>query len=311
MRESGVMADDPQWNWPALDHAAAAALLSDHLPRADAHLAPLGHGEFCLAFRLGEQVVRVARHPAAAVALRREACVLGAIADALPLLVPRPTYHSPRACPPFTVHDEVTGELLTRDRWMGLPPAARQKAATDLATFLRALHAIPVAIGLECGLARLDGVELARRLREAAAVTLYPLLDRESQGRLDATLARWSSPPHRVRAPALLHCDIGPGHLLCDPATDSLTGVIDFGDIAVGDPGRDFIFIYEDYGPAILAEVLRRYAGGDPPSLRSEIRRWYLLEATSWTLEMCAAERVIDVEHGLAEIARELYALDL
>jgi aminoglycoside 2''-phosphotransferase len=235
-------------------------------------------------------------------------CVLTAIADALPLPVPRPTYYSPGTCPPFTVHVGVTGELLTRERWTGLPTAAREKAATDLATFLRALHAIPVAIGLECGLARLDGLEVARRLREAAAVTLYPLLDHESQNGLDATLARWSSPPQRVSAPVLLHCDIGPGHLLCDPVTGGLTGVIDFGDIAVGDPGRDFIFIYEDYGPAILAEVLSRYGGENAPSLRSEIRKWYLLEAISWTLEMCAAKRGTDVEQGLAEIARELAA---
>lgn len=303
-----MITDDAQWGWPALDHATAAALLSDHLPAAGVHLTPLGYGEFCLAFRLGKQIVRVARHPRAAIALRREACVLAAIADALPLPVPRPTYHSPSTCPPFTVHDEVTGELLTRDGWMGMRTAAREKAATDLATFLRALHAIPVTIGLECGLARLDGAEFARRLREAAAVTLYALLDRERRGRLDAILARWSLPLYAGRPAVLLHCDIGPGHLLCDPATSSLTGVIDFGDIAVGEPARDFIFIYEDYGPAILTEVLSRYAGEDAPSLLSEVRRWYMLEAISWTLEMCAAKRATDVQHGLAEITRELAA---
>lgn len=302
------MTDDPQWNWPALDHATAAALLSDHLPGAGVHLTPLGHGEFCLAFRLGCQVVRVARHPRAAIALRREVCALVAIAHALPLPVPRPTYHSPSTCPPFTVHDEVTGEVLTRDGWMSMPTEAREKAATDLAAFLRALHAIPVAVGLECALARLDGVEFARRLREAAAVTLYPLLDGERRGRLDAALAQWSSPAHEVRGPVLLHCDVGPGHLLCDPVTGRLTGVIDFGDIAVGDPACDFIFIYEDYGPAILTEVLSRYAGEDAPPLLSEIRKWYLLEAVSWTLEMCAAKRGTELEHGLAEIARELAA---
>jgi aminoglycoside phosphotransferase (APT) family kinase protein len=37
---------------------------------------------------------------------------------------------------------------------------ARERAATDLANFLRALHAIPVAIGGECGLEQLDGAEL-------------------------------------------------------------------------------------------------------------------------------------------------------
>lgn len=64
------------------------------------------------------------------------------------------------------LHDEVTGEVLTREGWMGMPVPAREKAASDLADFLTALRRIPVEIRLECGLARLDAAELARKLRQ-------------------------------------------------------------------------------------------------------------------------------------------------
>ncbi len=39
------------------------------------------------------------------------------------------------------------------------------------------------------------------------------------------------------------------------------------------------------------------------------IRKWSLLEAIAWTIEMCEAQRNTDMEHGLAEITRELAVL--
>jgi GrpB-like predicted nucleotidyltransferase (UPF0157 family)/aminoglycoside phosphotransferase (APT) family kinase protein len=294
--------------WHSLDHASAATLLARHLPDADhAHLEPLGHGDLCLAFKLGQQVIRVARHLEAAAALRREACVLSEIAAMLPLPIPRLTYRAPRDGPPFTVHDEIVGAILTRDAWENMPAAARKKAVADLASFLRALHALPIETGLKCGLTHLDATGLARRLRAATAHTIRRLLDRETQRQLDETLERWSLPsPHDGPRPVLLHCDIAPGHLLYDPRTGHLTGVIDFGDIAIGESARDFIYVYEDYGPTILMEVLSHYAGQDAPAMLSAIRKWYLLEAIAWTVERYEAQHHADVNDGLAEITREL-----
>lgn len=80
----------------------------------------------------------MARHPEAAVALGREACVLAAIGHELTLSVPRPTYHDPSGCPPFTVHEEVPGAVLTKDIWLRMPDVVREAAAGDLANFLRA-----------------------------------------------------------------------------------------------------------------------------------------------------------------------------
>lgn len=299
-----------QWRWTTLDQATAAQLLADRLPGASGRLLPLGFGDYCFAFKLGRTVVRIARHLEAAAALQRESCVLAVIADALPLPVPRPAYHSPDTCPPYTLHDELTGEVLTRDSWLAMPRPARARAACDLARFLAALHGIAVADVVNCGLPHLDAAEVSRRVRRGAMESLFSLLDGENRRRLDAALAEWSSPPPGGEpAPVLLHCDIAPGHVLCDPDTGNLTGVIDFGDVAVGDPVRDFIFIYEDFGPELLGDVLSRYARESVPVLLSDVRKWYLLEAAAWTYAMRAAGRDDEVAHGLGEITRELEML--
>ena len=297
---------DPSWDWGHLDHSSAVTLLVGQLPDVDASsIEPFGSGDFCLAFRLRDQVFRVARHPAAAEALRRESCILSKIAPILPLAVPRLAYHAPHGCPPFTVHNEITGEFLTRETWEGMPASARERAASDLAIFLRSLHALPIQTGLECGLVQIDAAEMAGRLREETAKTIHQHLEHETQRKLDRTLKRWSSQP-AAQGPALLHCDIGPGHLLYDPMTLQLTGVIDFGDLVMGDPARDFIYIYEDFGPRLLGEVLTRYAGKAASKMMPAIRKWYLLEAITWTIGMYVEQREADLDHGLVEIKREL-----
>lgn len=294
-----------------LDHSSAAKLLDRHLPNPDhVSLEPFGQGDFCLAFRLGNQVIRVAKHADAAAALRRESCILKKIATALPLSVPQPSYHSPRACPPFTIHDEIVGEVLTRELWENQPARERENIASDLAAFLMSLHSLPVQIGLECGLARLDAAELAKRLHKESANTIYDLLESDTRHLFQSTLERWAVPSPQDHPPlVLLHCDIGPGHLFYDPLTSRLTGVIDFGDIAIGEPARDFIYVYEDFGPALLGEVLYCYTGKNAPKMMPEIRKWYLLEAISWTIQRYKEKHKADLDHGLAEIKHELAAI--
>jgi len=208
---------------------------------------------------------------------------------------------------PFTIHDEIAGEFLTRELWENMPTSVRERAAEYLAAFLKALHSLPIEIGLTCGLPKLAATERVRRLREATANTIQELLDPETRRRFDEILKRWSQPsPAQSQRSVLLHCDIGPGHVLYDPQSGNLTGVIDFSDLAIGDPARDFIYIYEDFGPLLLREVLNHYAGRDAQLMMSAIRKWYLLEAISWTVEMFNTERHSELEHGLSEIRREL-----
>lgn len=293
--------------WEDLDHVRAAALVASHLPDASTiALQPLGQGDDCLAFRFGSRVVRVARHRGAADALKREACVLAQIAPVLPLPVPRTAHHAPHACPPFSVHDEIRGDVLTREKWRALRGPAWDRAATDMASFLRALHGVPAGIGERCGATRLDAAAFAERLRHTMVDTIRESLGSETWRQLDTMLEHWASlRPDPARA-ALLHGDIAPGHVLYDPRTGGLTGVIDFGDIALGEPARDFIYLYEDFGSRILEAVLARYASdGEGPTL-TDIRKWYLLEATAWTIDAFLEGRAEDLDHGLSEMAREL-----
>ena len=294
--------------WPR-SHAAAAAIVRAHLPEAaGATLERLGAGDFCLALRLGTRVVRVARHAEAAAALEREACVLAAIAGRLPLPVPRPAFARPADGRAFSVHARVDGVVLTRARWSRLSAARRERAAAELARFLGALHALPPDAGVACGVPVLDLADIAGRLRPAAAPLRAGLTAADAR-RLDALLARSTARREGDVPRALLHRDVAPGHVLHDPASGALTGVIDFGDVALGDPARDLVYVYEDFGPAMLAAVLRHYPGEAAATLRPRVHLWFLLEAVEWTLARLGDGARAEAAEGLAAIVRELDAI--
>src|SRR5690606_16070564 len=81
-----------------------------------------------------------------------------------------------------------------------------------------------------------------------------------------APVARYTTlfrSPARPAVAVLCHNDLGAGHLLVDgePPAVVVTGVIDWGDAALGDPAVDLARLHRDLGPA-AAEAIRRRADG-------------------------------------------------
>ncbi len=66
----------------------------------------------------------------------------------------------------------------------------------------------------------------------------------------------------------VLHGDLVGDHLLVDEHTGRLTGIIDFSDVALGDPAHDFLGFWS-YGASVAAYAVSTYgqAGTDPTLL--------------------------------------------
>jgi hypothetical protein len=97
---------------------------------------------------------------------------------------------------------------------------------------------------------------------------LDPVID----GAIDWLHTAPMTPPVLVER-QLVHTSLDPDHLLVDPATGSLLGVIDWTDACLGDAGRDFVNLVTWRGWGFAEEVLALY----PRRLDSEFRsrlRW-------------------------------------
>jgi aminoglycoside 2''-phosphotransferase len=236
-------------------------------------IVPLAQGWDSVALLVnGEWVFRFARRPAVARQLTKELLLLPELAPTLPLAVPR-IEHAWR--------DTASGEVrCTGYRLLpGVPlagehltPEHTPRLATQLATFLGALHRFPVA---EASTLRVPGggAQAWREEYERFAATLradvLPLLDAEEQAWTAELWETYLRDDANFRfAPALIHRDLSTDHILYDTHRASVSAVIDWGDAAIGDPALDFAGLLLDLGEPFATAVLAGYAGATDATFR-------------------------------------------
>lgn len=223
---------------------------------------PLGAGLDHAAYAVDDELVVRVRRDGGDVA--REARLLEELADALPLPVPRPV-----------LTDPGRGVLAYR-RLQGRPalglPGARDHAAAIGATlgrFVSLLHTLPSAAAL----LEVDDAPLGEWLEEARS--LYPdvsgLLPEGRRDAVEAFLAARPPDPYDGE-PVPAHNDLGTEHVLVDPATWQVTGIIDWSDAALTDPARDLALLYRDLGPDALRAAAAAYRPGVDRALLDRAR---------------------------------------
>ncbi|MFF3976128.1 aminoglycoside phosphotransferase family protein [Streptomyces sp. NPDC001828] len=247
-----------------IDESLVRSLLRDQHPDlGELELREVDGGWDNQLWRLGEELaVRMPRTERAPDLLRKEHRWLPGLAARLPLPVPTPlrigevSVRFPR---PWTIATWVPGEPADR------VPISDARGADALAGFLRALHTeaptgAPVSTDRGVPLERLtDGFEkgLAEVASQGAAAEL-----RHVRAIWDEALAapRWEGP--RV----WLHGDLHPANVVVSEGT--LSGVIDFGDMCVGDPAVDLAAAWVLLPTGAAARFFDAYAQADPAMIR-------------------------------------------
>lgn len=220
-------------------------------------------------------VFRFPRRSAVEEVLEVEIALLPALASALPVDVP--SFEHISRDPLFVGYRLIRGDPLV------------DEDADGVHAFLEALHTFdPLGLPVE----RPDWVLSYRDQCGEFERLVFPLLDEDSRrgarklfGEV-ATLVGFE--------PTLLHGDLGPAHLLvCD---GRLAGVIDWGDVRVGDPALDYAWLLN--GPFVGWDV--------DPDLRRRARFYHRLGPWYEAHYGMFTNRPAHVERGLAGIRARL-----
>ena len=223
-----------------VDADLATRLVGDLAP-ALSSVAPrhLGAGFDCDVWCFGDLAFRFPRRTFGRWSLEHELAVLPWLE--VKASIPRPEIigeATPEYPARFYGHRVVDG--VTGDR-AELSPESRLRCATQVAEFLRALHAQGPRDEARARLVPEDTLrkDVARRGQVALGL---PGLERE----LSAYL---SAPPPSLHGPgaALVHGDLYARHLVF--RGHELSGVIDWGDSALGDPAVDLAILYTFFPP--------------------------------------------------------------
>jgi aminoglycoside 2''-phosphotransferase len=224
--------------------------------------ARLGEGWDSVALLVNDQhVFRFAKRPDVAVRQASEAELLPLLADRLPLPIPR--YAHTWADPAWPGQRIVGYRLIPGEQLMHTRLEHQAAQAEQLGAFVSALHALPVAEARRYGAQGRDAAgqrEAYRRFFAGVRANMLPLFTPEEQA---AIVAFWSGylddDACFTFTPTLVHRDLNTEHVLFDPATGDLTGVIDWGDAALDDPALDFTDMRRELGDDFARHMLAAY----------------------------------------------------
>jgi len=239
--------------------ARAAGLIEGQFPElAPARLEPLGEGWDNVAYAVnGQYVFRLPRRKLGAELMAREARVLPRLAPHLPLPIPLPLFVGEPADGypyPFAGYAQIPGVTACRAE---LTDAHRSAVAAPLARSLAALHALPVE---DATRAWAPGDDI-RRADLAYRVPwllermegMASLLEPGEAAILRERIAAFAGTPQGTGPTCWVHGDLYARHLLVDAGTKQLSGVIDWGDVHLGDRVLDLSIAFSFLPPPARA----------------------------------------------------------
>lgn len=245
------------------DVAAVVAAQFPQLATVSAEL--LGFGCDNRAFTVGGAwVFRFPRSDEVEQQLLREVALLRVLSRDSPLLVPEHTFlGEPSSQFPrhFVGYRKLPGVPGIQVDPVDVP---FDEAAPQLAEFLSWLHTYPVAEAARLGVPVQSFATLIEAVcgeaLEDLAVVRRALPNADLEG-VHTYLARGvTSVADAASRPALVHNDFAAEHVLLDPQTHRIAGVIDWSDVAVSDPAIDFAGLHHWGGEMFVRKVLSCYS---------------------------------------------------
>jgi aminoglycoside 2''-phosphotransferase len=231
--------------------------------------------------------------------------LLPVLAAALPLPIPDVAFFWPggAAYPSmFIGHHLIDGAQLTAAH---LTPEHTAGLGRQIGQFLSALHRFPVEQAARLGVPAGDDVSWRQHYQnqyEQIQSRVLPLLDEAVRTRIVRDWRAFLKDKTHFQV-VLIHHDLAGEHILYNTARGTISGIIDWGDTAIGDPAIDFAGLLASYGEDFVERVLSDYQGEVDASFRDRMR-FYLRVMPINTLLFGLSTRQEDyVQQGLAEIA--------
>lgn len=236
----------------------------------------LGQGLDSIAYLVNnEYIFKQSKHDEARINLKKEIRVLNYLKDKITLQIPDIEYYSEE----YSVcgYKEIKGNKLTPSIYKSLGDDEKDILAQDIALFLREMHAIP--------LPDIDGLELHviddyRSDYETLRETIYDKIPDRSKEYIDDFYKRILNDERIFQyVKALCHNDLSCNHIIIQ--NNKAVGIIDFGDVAITDRDKDFVYLLEDSNEEIGREfgikVLKYYnhPNIDIPILKANLNDEY------------------------------------
>lgn len=201
----------------------------------------LGQGLDSIAYLVNnEYIFKQSKHDEARINLKKEIRVLNYLKGKITLQIPDIEYYSEG----YSVcgYKKIKGNKLSPSIYKSLSDDEKDMLAQDIALFIREIHSIP--------LPDIDGLELHviddyRSDYETLRETIYDKIPDKSKQYIDG-FYKGILNDERISqyVKALCHNDLSCNHIIIQ--NNKAVGIIDFGDVAITDRDKEFVYLLED-----------------------------------------------------------------
>ncbi len=279
------------------------SVVQREFPDIEIHsISEIGEGEDSKAYLINEtHIFRFPKREKIRASLKTEIAVLPKIRTALNLAIPDFEYVSGNAN--FVGYRMIEGSCLTKDLFYSFPVKTQNKIQNTLSEFLKALHATDLTSLAETGIETYEYRETYREYFLDIKRYIYPQLSVQDQEYVTNRFSTYLDNPDNFNyKPALLHNDFSADHILIDTTAHKIKGIIDFGDMSVGDPDYDLKYFPQEYGNEFLISFLKFYDARNPKLLLEKINFINLGDILESVLVGQANNNKSQVKHGMKSL---------
>ena len=201
----------------------------------------LGQGLDSIAYRVNnEYIFKMSKHNEARENLKKEIKVLNYLKEKLSLQIPTIEFYSEKNS--VCGYKEIKGEKLTKEIYNSMSIEEQDDLAHSIAQFLKELHSLPLP---DIDDLELDVIEDYKSDYESLKELIYDDIPKKSQEYLDSLFRRILSDERITKYEKVLcHNDLSCNHIIMQ--NNRVVGIIDFGDVAITDRDKDFIYLLEN-----------------------------------------------------------------
>ena len=247
----------------------------------------IGEGLDSVAYVVNDDYIfKKSKHVKAKQDMKKEVMVLKYLEGKLPLKIPIIEYYDESNS--ICGYKMIDGDILTPNIYKKMSDAEQNVLALDIANFLKKLHSLdlPIIDDLE-----IDVVLDYQNDYEILKKRIYDKISLGAREYIDRLFNRILNDERIIKCDKVLcHNDLSCNHMIMKD--HKLVGIIDFGDVAITDKDREFVYLLEDsseeLGHEFGLKVINYYGYVDKDTvlLKADLNEeYYPLEQIIWGLE--------------------------
>ena len=265
-----------------------------------------GEGMDNLALAVNDDLVfRFPKYEEGATKIELEAALLPELQKRLDVRIPSPEFvgTDPSTGLTFSGYRWIKGVPLKLEVLLDLDSEIQTSLTEQIARFVTHLHSSPVdraaLLGLQANDFKSDYTGDLKPIRDL----VLPRLEKDEREYVEQLYDEYLGDPGNFDyEPTVIHADLSPEHILYDPVTQAVAGVIDFGDIEIGDPDYELHWLYGSYGDGFLQTYLTFNPHSSPDRLIRKLRFFHRANTVVDILIGFHRDDPETVEHGIAAL---------